>query len=140
MSFDNGRVPPVPEAASLANGTDLSGRFGLRLAMWYAALFIGSAFTVVLISGRLQWFEVVGVLARDIGAAFAFAGTAILRRPASIPARLGGKIVTIGQLLTLLAFLLESPYLRPVAWASGAIALYAIWDYQRVATRERREL
>ena len=50
MSFGNGRVPPVPEAASVPNGTDRSSRFGLRLAMWYAALFIGSAFAVVLIT------------------------------------------------------------------------------------------
>jgi signal transduction histidine kinase len=50
MSFGNGRVPPAQGAAPVANGTDLSGRFGLRLAMWYAALFIGSAFAVVLIT------------------------------------------------------------------------------------------
>jgi len=40
----------APDASSLANVTDRSGRFGLRLAMWYAALFIGSAFAVVLIT------------------------------------------------------------------------------------------
>jgi len=34
----------------VANLTDRSGRFGLRLAMWYTALFIGSAFAVVLIT------------------------------------------------------------------------------------------
>ena len=50
MSSANGRVPPAPGATTVANGADLSGRFGLRLAMWYAALFIGSAFAVVLIT------------------------------------------------------------------------------------------
>src|SRR4051794_41911927 len=29
---------------------DSSGRFGLRLAMWYASLFIGSSFAIVLIT------------------------------------------------------------------------------------------
>src|SRR4051794_11673802 len=54
MSFGNGQVPPVvelePEPAPAANGGDLSRRFGLRVAVWYAALFIGSAFAVVLIT------------------------------------------------------------------------------------------
>jgi CDP-diacylglycerol--glycerol-3-phosphate 3-phosphatidyltransferase/cardiolipin synthase len=117
-----------------------SSRLGMFLDPVADKLFMAAAFGVVAFSGRLQWFEVLGVLARDIVAAIAFAATALLHRPASIPARLGGKIVTIGQLLTLLAFLTESSYLRPLAWATGAIALYAIWDYQRVAAREKREL
>jgi hypothetical protein len=77
---------------------------------------------------------------RDIAAAVAFVVTLVLRRPAAIPARLGGKAVTIGQLLTLLAFLAGSPLLRPLAWATAAVALYAIWDYQRVAPRAKRAL
>ena len=50
MSSGDGPSGSVPDAASLANLTDRSGRFGLRLAMWYTALFIGSAFAVVLIT------------------------------------------------------------------------------------------
>lgn len=100
-------------------------------------LFMACAFTVVLLSGELDPLEILGVLARDFAAAIAFLATVLLRRPASIPARLGGKVVTVGQLLTLLAFLLESPLLRPVAWATAAVALYAIWDYVRVAKDAR---
>jgi phosphatidylglycerophosphate synthase len=117
-----------------------SSRLGAFLDPVADKLFMAAAFAVVLASGRLHWYEIVAVLARDIAAATAFALTALLQRPASIPARLGGKIVTIGQLLTLLAFLTDSPYLRPLAWATAAIALYAIWDYHRVAARERRDL
>src|SRR3954470_9379849 len=50
MSSADGRVQPLSGATSASNGTDHSGRFGLRLAMWYAALFIASAFAVVLIT------------------------------------------------------------------------------------------
>jgi len=50
MSSADRRVEPLPDATGASNGTDHSGRFGLRLAMWYAALFIGSAFAVVLIT------------------------------------------------------------------------------------------
>jgi phosphatidylglycerophosphate synthase len=101
-------------------------------------LFMACAFAVVLLSGTLDPLEVLGVLARDIAAAFAFLATVLLGKPAAIPARLGGKAVTVGQLLTVLAFLLESPLLRPVAWATAAVALYAIGDYVRAAKDAKR--
>jgi hypothetical protein len=55
-----------------------------------------------------------------------------LGRTTTVPARAGGKAVTLLQFLTLLAFLLESALLRPLAWATGAVALYALWDYNRL--------
>lgn len=115
-----------------------SSRFGVFLDPVVDKLFMASAFGVVLVSGTLQWYEILALLARDIVAAVAFAVVAVRGHAASIPARAGGKAVTLGQSLTLVAFLLESPLLRPMAWATGAVALYAIWDYQRVAGREAR--
>jgi len=103
-------------------------------------LFMACAFGVVLVSGALSPLEILGVLARDVAAAIAFVATVLLRRPAAIPARLGGKAVTICQLLTIFAFLAGSALLRPLAWATAAVALYAIWDYQRVARRDQRPL
>lgn len=103
-------------------------------------LFMACAFTVVLLAGALTPLEILGVLARDLTAALAFIVTVLLRRPMAIPARLGGKAVTIGQLLTLLAFVLGSVLLRPTAWATAAVALYAIWDYVRVAGAQKRAL
>lgn len=102
--------------------------------------FMACAFLVVLLSKALTPLEVLGVLARDLTAAVAFLVTVLLRHPASIPARLGGKAVTIGQLLTLLAFVTGSLLLRPLAWATAAVALYAIWDYVRVASEQKRAL
>ena len=103
-------------------------------------LFMASAFGVVAWSRDLAWYEVAAVLLRDIVATVAFVITALSRRPRAIPARLGGKAVTVGQLLTLGAFLLDSPFLRPIAWATAAVGLYAIWDYSQVAGREKRPL
>ena len=103
-------------------------------------LFMACAFGVVLVSGALSPLEILGVLARDVAAAIAFVATILLRRPAAIPARLGGKAVTICQLLTMFAFLAGSALLRPLARATAAVALYAIWDYQRVALRDQRPL
>jgi phosphatidylglycerophosphate synthase len=94
---------------------------------------------VVAFSGRLEWYEIIGTLLRDVVAAIAFAITYVSHRPRSIPARFGGKAVTVLQVLTLLAFLADSSTLRPLAWATTAVALYAIWDYYHVApVAERR--
>jgi cardiolipin synthase len=101
-------------------------------------LFMASAFGVVLFSGQLAWYEVVATLIRDIVATVAFAVTAARGTASAIPARPGGKAVTAGQVLTLLAFILESHFLRPLAWATAGAGLYAIWDYTRVSSREKR--
>jgi CDP-diacylglycerol--glycerol-3-phosphate 3-phosphatidyltransferase/cardiolipin synthase len=117
-----------------------ASRLGAVLDPVADKLFMASAFGVVALSGQLAWYEVVGVLLRDIVATVAFAITALSRRATAIPARLGGKAVTVGQLLTLLAFLLDSPLLHELVWATAAVGLYAIWDYTRVAGREKRPL
>ena len=114
-----------------------SSRFGSFLDPVADKLFMVSAFGVVVLSGHLAAFEVLAVLLRDVVATIAFAATLVSGRPAAIPARVGGKAVTVGQVLTLVAFLLDSPYLRPLAWATGAVGLYAIWDYQQAAATKR---
>jgi hypothetical protein len=83
----------------------------------------------------LHPLEITAVLLRDVVALVAFVGVTILRRPVALPARAGGKAVTVCQILTLLALIAASPLGRPLAWATGAVSVYAIWDYGRVATR-----
>ncbi|MBL8977063.1 MAG: CDP-alcohol phosphatidyltransferase family protein [Gemmatimonadetes bacterium] len=114
-----------------------SSRFGGFIDPVADKLFMLAAFIVVAASGALAWYEIGGVLIRDLVATIAFLVTLFSGRPMAIPARLGGKAVTVAQLLTLVAFLTGSPLLRPLAWATGAIALYAIWDYSQ-AGRARR--
>lgn len=116
-----------------------SSAFGAVLDPIADKLFMVSAFGVVLASGRLALYEVVGVLLRDIVASVAFFATAAKRATRAIPARPSGKAVTVAQLLTLLAFLFDSPLLHPLAWGTAALALYAIGDYSRAAG-ERRPL
>jgi cardiolipin synthase len=101
-------------------------------------LFMLSAFGVVAFSGKLEIYEIVGVLLRDIVATVAFVATLLSHRPRAIPARAGGKAVTVAQVLTLLAFLLDSKLLQPMAWATAGIAVYAIWDYYRAAPDAER--
>ena len=117
-----------------------SSRFGAFIDPVADKLFMLAAFVVVALSGELAWYEIAGVLLRDLDATIAFVGTSLSGRPSAIPARLGGKAVTLAQVLTLVAFLTDSPLLRPLAWATAAIALYAIWDYNQAAPRARRPL
>lgn len=135
---------PVVRAAALAAAaaSDLldgylarkmgGSRLGVALDPVADKLFMAAGFWVVLESGLLNIFEMAGVLLRDIVAFFAFLTTVVLGRPTTLPARAGGKVVTVAQLLTLGAFLTGSDLVRPLAWATGAISLYAIADYARV--------
>ena len=83
----------------------------------------------------LSLIELIGVMIRDITAAVAFLTTLVLRRPTTLPAQAGGKAVTVLQVLTLVAFLAGSELLRPLAWATGAVSVYAIYDYTREVWR-----
>lgn len=98
-------------------------------------VFYLTAFAVLGLSGALAPLEVLGVLVRDILTPLGYLASVVARRPFTTPARAGGKAVTVGQSLTLCAWLLDSPLLRPLAWATAAIALYALWDYGRLAVR-----
>ncbi len=125
----------VAGITDLADGWLARWRGGSRLGGFLDPvadkIFVASAFAVVLLSGRLSWWEIALVLLRDILATLAFIVAVATRRARAIPARAGGKAVTLLQLTTLLAFLLDSPYLEPSAWAAAAVGVYAIYDYAR---------
>ncbi len=128
-----------------AAGTDLldgalARRLGpSRLGAWMDPvadkIFMLTAFGTLAVSGALGWLEVAGVLLRDVLAPLGYLASVVARRPFAVPARVGGKAVTVGQTLTLFAWLLGSSFLRPLAWATAAMALYAIADYGRLAVR-----
>ena len=114
-----------------------SSRAGAVLDPVADKFFMAVAFVTVARRGMLDWYELVGVLLRDILAVLGFLATWVLRRPVAVPARAGGKAVTIAQLLTLVAAITDWTYTRHLAWATAAIAVYAIWDYGRTAARNR---
>jgi len=111
-----------------------------RLGAWMDPvadkIFMLTAFATLAVSGALGPFEVGGVLLRDIVAPVGYLASVVVRRPLRVPpARVGGKAVTVGQTLTLFSWLLDSSLLRPLAWATAAMALYALADYGRLAVR-----
>jgi phosphatidylglycerophosphate synthase len=101
--------------------------------------FMITAFVTIARRGLLEWYELAGVLLRDLLAVLGFVATWLLRRPVAVPARAGGKAVTIAQVLTLVAAIAESPHARKLAWATAAISVYALWDYGRTAARKVEE-
>lgn len=130
-------IVAVAAASDVADGY-LARRFGASRAGTVLdpvadKVFMAVAFVTVALRGLLAWYELIGVLLRDLVAVLAFAATWVLRRPVALPARAGGKAVTIAQLLTLVAAIAESTHVRRLAWATAAIAVYAIWDYGRAA-------
>ena len=98
-------------------------------------VFMAAAFITVARADLLHPLEIAGVLGRDIVAALGYVGAWLLRHPMTLPARAGGKVVTVLQLVTLVACIVRSPYVRSMAWATTAVGLYAIWDYGRAAAR-----
>jgi phosphatidylglycerophosphate synthase len=117
-----------------------SSRYGLVLDPIADKMFMAAAVGVVAFSGALEPYEIVGVLLRDIVATIAFAATFFSEEPRAIPARWSGKAVTVAQILTLVAFLLSSPYLRPIAWATTIAAVFSIVDYLLAAPRAQRRV
>ena len=111
-----------------------------RLGAWMDPvadkIFMLTAFAILALSGALGPFEITGVLLRDVLAPAGYLASVVAHRPFRVPpARVGGKAVTVGQTLTLFAWLLDSSFLRPLAWATAAMALYALADYGRLAVR-----
>ncbi len=98
-------------------------------------VFVATAVLTLAGRGLLHPLEIAAVLLRDIVAALGFVATVWLRRPVALPARAGGKAVTVGQVLMLVALIAASPLGRPLAWATGALSVYAIWDYGRAVRR-----
>lgn len=116
-----------------------SSRAGAVLDPIADKAFMITAFVTIARRGVLAWYELGGVLLRDFLAVLGFVATWLLRRPVAVPARAGGKAVTIAQLLTLVAVIAESPHARELAWATAAISVYALWDYGRTAARKVEE-
>ncbi len=107
-------------------------RIGVVLDPVCDKLFMLAAFWTVFASGMLNIWEMLAVLLRDIVALLSLLTVLVMGKPTTLPSRAGGKAVTVGQILTLVAFVAGSDLTGSLAWATGAVSLYAIWDYTKV--------
>ena len=118
---------------ALAGGSDLvdgflarrigSSRFGPVIDPVADTAFGGVGLRDGVLSGELTWWELLGVLARDITATVAFVVTAIRGHASAIRAGAGGTAVIVLQIATLFAFVLGSPCQAPGLGHGGRRAL-----------------
>lgn len=101
--------------------------------------FILVAISAFLITGELSITDYFIILARDFAIVLGFLVAYLLPGldPGNFKARMSGKVVTVLQLATVLALVLQSPQLRALVWLVGAVSLWAIVDYTLLLSRER---
>ncbi|MCE9636013.1 MAG: CDP-alcohol phosphatidyltransferase family protein [Planctomycetes bacterium] len=83
----------------------------------------------------LRWWEISGVLLRDLAVFGGFIATLFMHRNVTIPARSSGKVVSVLQFATVAAVLLERHEMRPLAWVTAAVSIWAIVDYAVAGVR-----
>lgn len=85
-------------------------------------------------------WELFAVLIRDFVAIAVFVIAVVGKWPTrTLPARLSGKLTTVGQFLVLVALLVDwpplRPALRPLVWATALVSAYSVIDYYREGKR-----
>lgn len=123
----------------LARRTNTATRWGALVDPIGDRIFVLVAVLAYVLNGELRVFEAVLLLLRDVATALGFlvARAVPSLRPVEFKARFPGKIVTVLQLVTLLALVFDvrplTPYIALVAIAS----LFAIADYTYALWRAR---
>lgn len=102
-------------------------------------VFVFVAISVYLVEGRFTAGQYFIFLARDIATAFGFLVAKIIPwlRPAVFRARMLGKIVTVLQLIVLVAVLVTPGFTMPLVIAIGLVSVAAIVDYTVALWRGR---
>jgi CDP-diacylglycerol--glycerol-3-phosphate 3-phosphatidyltransferase len=102
-------------------------------------IFVLVAISAYLIEGKFTAGEYFIFLARDIATAVGFLVAKIVPwlRPAVFRARMLGKVVTVLQLVALVAVLLTPEYTRPLVLGIGITSAAAIIDYTVALWRAR---
>lgn len=123
----------------IARRQALTSRFGALIDPFADRVFVLAAITTFLFSGAISTAQYFMLIARDLATAIGFlvARTVSWLRSATFQARLSGKIVTVLQLLALLAVLVV-PERAPVLIV--AVAIYSGWaiiDYTMMLWRVR---
>jgi CDP-diacylglycerol--glycerol-3-phosphate 3-phosphatidyltransferase/cardiolipin synthase len=102
-------------------------------------LFVATVLAVLLGRGQITIADVLLLLVRDLYNAIAFAVGYFSRWPIRFKARFSGKVVTVLQLITILAFLVHPEIAQTALWLTVLASLYAVFDYTRAAAQALRE-
>jgi phosphatidylglycerophosphate synthase len=123
----------------IARWTRTGTRWGALLDPVADRAFMLAAFFTCLVIGELTLLQVIILLLRDIMTAVGFvvARNVSWLRPITFRARIPGKLVTVGQVLTLLAAILAPAWVVVLVPVVGVLALASIADYTLMLWRER---
>lgn len=89
-------------------------------------------------SGRLDWAGFVILILRDVFTGGSYLVTRLVGRDIHPRSRMGGKVTTFFQLLTLLALINWPAYVPLLILAVGVSSVYAIIDYGVFLTRQEQ--
>lgn len=123
----------------LARRYELTSRWGALLDPIADRAFVVVAFATIVFEGALTGLEFLIVIMRDLFTAIAFLFARSIRslRTTEFRARFPGKVVTVLQLVTLLAVLLAPPLVVWLVIAVGVASIWAIGDYTAYMLRAR---
>lgn len=102
-------------------------------------VFILAALASFVVGGRLELWQMLVLLARDIYSTAAFAVALALRLPIRFRARWGGKVVTVIQLAAVLVLLVRPGWIDPLVLLAAVAGAYAIIDYTRAGLSGLRD-
>ena len=123
----------------MARRTGGTTRWGALIDPIADRAFVFTAICVYLVEGTVTQGQFFIFLARDIATAIGFAVARLVSwlRPVEFKARLSGKVVTVFQLLLLLAVPLAPNLVGPIMVAVGITAAISIVDYTLMLWRAR---
>lgn len=123
----------------LARRQRVASRFGALLDPVADRLFMLSVIASYVADGLLAPWEGVALFFRDVMSVIGWfvARNVSWLRPIPFRARPIGKVVTVGQLVTVVAALMTPQWLHPLVLGVGALGVAATADYTLMLWRER---
>jgi CDP-diacylglycerol--glycerol-3-phosphate 3-phosphatidyltransferase/cardiolipin synthase len=123
----------------IARRRGTASRWGALIDPIADRAFVFTAICVYLFEGAVTSGEYFTFLARDLATAIGFlvARSVSWLRPVEFKARWSGKVVTVLQLVLLIAVPLVPGLVRPTIWAIGITSTIAIVDYTLMLWRAR---
>jgi CDP-diacylglycerol---glycerol-3-phosphate 3-phosphatidyltransferase len=125
----------------IARRTNTTTRWGALVDPIGDRIFVLVVIVVYLLEGELSLLEAVLFLLRDIATALGFVVARAMPslRAVELKARFPGKIVTVLQLVTLVALVVGVPSLAPYVGVVALASVVAIADYTDALWRSRTE-
>lgn len=123
----------------LARRRRMASRTGAIIDPVADRVFVLTAVVVLLMEGALSLGQTLVLLLRDVMTTVGFivARSVSWLRPVEFRARMAGKVVTVLQVVVLLAALLRPALVPPLVLATGAAAVISVVDYTVALWRAR---